>query len=64
MNFSRTQKQTLCHKTDVWSPRRRGEGGIGWEFGITIIYRMDKSKALLYSTGNYIQGPMINHKGK
>ena len=25
---------------------------------------MDKCKVLLYSTGNYVQGPTINHKGK
>ena len=30
----------------------------------TIIYRMDKHKVLLYSTGNYIQYPVINHNGK
>ena len=31
----------------------------------TIIYRMDlKNKVLLYSTGNYIQYPVINHNGK
>ena len=30
----------------------------------TIIYRMDNNKVLLYSTGNYIQYPVINHNGK
>ena len=29
----------------------------------TIIYRMGK-QVLLYSTGNYIQYPMINHNAK
>ena len=29
----------------------------------TITYRM-MDKILLYSTGNYIQYPMINHNGK
>ena len=30
----------------------------------TTIYRMDKQQVLLYSTGNYIQYPVINHNGK
>ena len=33
----------------------------------TIIYRMDKQptyKIRLYSTGNHIQYPVINHNGK
>ena len=30
----------------------------------TIIYRMDKQQVLLYSTGTYIQYPVINHNGK
>ena len=30
----------------------------------TMIYRMDNNKVLLYSTGNYIQYPVINHNGK
>ena len=29
----------------------------------TIIYRMDKQHVLLYSTGKYIQYPVINHNG-
>ena len=36
-----------------------------WEFGISrckLTYReWVKNKVLLYSTGNYIQYPMINH---
>ena len=27
-------------------------------------YRIDKQQVLLYSTGNYIQYPVINHNGK
>ena len=43
-------------------------GRTDWEFGISIckiLYaeRMN-SKVLLYSTGNYIQYPIINHNGK
>ena len=30
----------------------------------TIIYRMDKQQGpTMYSTGNYIQYPVINHNG-
>ena len=46
------------------------EGGRGkdWEFGISrckLVYiRWLNNKVLLYSTGNYIQYPVINHNGK
>ena len=39
-----------------------------WEFGVSrckLLYReWINNKVLLYSTGNYIQYPMINHNGK
>ena len=39
-----------------------------WEFGISrckLLYtEWINNKVLLYSTGNYIQYPVINHKGK
>ena len=45
-----------------------GERGMEWEFGISrckLLYiGWIKSKVLLYSTGNYIQYPMIIHNGK
>ena len=49
------------------------QGGGGWErdgLGVgdqqmqTRTYRMDKQQDLVYSTGNYIQYPVINHNGK
>ena len=42
------------------------EEGLGvWDYQIqTIIYRLDKDKVLMYSTGNYIQYPVTNHNGK
>ena len=45
-----------------------GEGGTDWEFGISrykLLYIgwLD-NKVLLYSTGNHIQYPGINHKGR
>ena len=49
----------------------KGEGGGGgkdWEFGVSrckLVYiGWINNKALLYSTENYIQYPMINHNGK
>ena len=40
-------------------------GSLGLADGIYIMDNiMDNSKVLLYSTGNYIQYPVINHKGK
>ena len=41
--------------------------GINWEFEINrykVLYRKEINKVLLYSTGNYIQYPVINHNGK
>ena len=44
------------------------EGGMGWEFGISrckLLYtEWINNKVLLYSTGNYIQRPVISHNGK
>ena len=44
------------------------EGGLDWEFGISrckLLHReWINNKVLLYSTGNYIQHPIINHNGK
>ena len=44
------------------------EGGMDWEFGVSrckLLYReWINNKILLYSTGNYIQYPVINHNGK
>ena len=49
----------------------KGEGGGGgkdWKFGISrckLLYRgWIENKVLLYSIGNYIQYPGINHNGK
>ena len=54
--------------------RREGEGGGGggggmeWGFGISrckLVYIEGiNNKALLYSMGNYIKHPGINHDGK
>ena len=47
---------------------KAGGGGKEWECG-TGRYKLlyigwINNKVLLYSTGNYIQYPMINHNGK
>ena len=42
-------------------------GRMDWEFGISrckLLYTGWTNKVLLYSTGNYIQCPTINHNGK
>ena len=43
-------------------------GGKDWEFGISrciLLYiEWINNKVLLYSTGNYIPYPVINHNGK
>ena len=42
--------------------------GMEWEAGVSrckLLYiEWINNKVLLYSTGNYIQCPMINHNGK
>ena len=54
---------SLCLKED------EGSGGEGWEweFGVSkckLLYIEWKNKVLLYSTGNYIEFPVINRNGK
>ena len=64
----RNPSRTL--KLDWWLPR--GVGGVGrkldWELGISrckLVYReWINHKVLLYSSGNHIQYPVINHNGK
>ena len=45
-----------------------GRGGMDWEFEISrckLVYMgWVNNKVLLYSTGNDIQYPVINHNGK
>ena len=42
--------------------------GMNWEFGISryklLSIEWINNKALLYSTGNYIQYPVTSHNGK
>ena len=47
---------------------KAGNGaGMDWEFGIgrcKLVYIEWINKVLLYSTGNYIQYPGMNHNGR
>ena len=47
---------------------QEGEGRMDWEFGISrckLLYiEWINNKVQLYSTGSYIQYPVINHKGR
>ena len=58
----------LCCITQFTGGGGGGRGGMGWEYGISIYKLLYiewiNSKVLLYSMGNYIQYPVINHKGK
>ena len=54
---------------ELWFLRGKGSGGgVSWEFGISrckLVYiEWINNKILLYSPGNYIQYPVINHNGK
>ena len=62
MNLSTKQKQT--HRREQRGQRERD----GLEFGVgrckLLHLEWMNSKVLMYSTGNYIQYPVINHNGK
>ena len=65
----KTETDSQTQRTDLWLPRRRGDGGrMDWEFGISrckLLYtEWINNKVLLYSTGNYIQYLIINHNRK
>ena len=64
-----TEIDSQTQRTDLWLPSGRVYGGgMDWEFGVSrckLLYiEWVNNKVLLYSTGNYIQYPMINHNGK
>ena len=67
MNLSMKQTHRYREQTCGY---QGGEGreGMDWEFGISrcklLNIKWIKIKVLLYSTGNYIQYPVINHNGK
>ena len=67
-NLSTKQKQTHRHREQTYGCQRGGSGGMDWNFGISrckLLYiERINNKDLWYSTGNYIQYPVINHNGK
>ena len=67
MNLSMKQKLTHRHREQTFG-YQEGGGGMDWEFGISrykLLYvEWINHKVLQYSTGNYIQYPVINHNGK
>ena len=75
MNSSVKQKQTHGHRKQTCDCQRWGRGGVqgrkGWigSWGLASIYKLlhvewINNKVQLFSTGNYIQCPVINHHGK
>ena len=69
MNLPMKQKQTHRHREQTCGCQGEGGGGgMEWEFGVSrcqLLYiGWINNKVLLYSTGNYIQYPIINHNGK
>ena len=69
MNLSMKQKQNHGHgeQTSGFQGERGSsrDGVEGWVSRCKLLYiERIESKALLYSTDNYIRYPMINHSGK
>ena len=64
----KTETDSQTQRIDLWLPTGRGSRiGMKWEFGISrckLVYTEWINKVLLYSTGNYIQYPVINHNGR
>ena len=66
MNLSAKQKQTHRHREQACGYQGGGrKGGMDWEFGISrcklLHLEWISNEVLPYSTGNYIQSPVIEH---
>ena len=61
MNLSTEQKETHGHREQACSCQVGGGRGMAWEFGVS---RCKFTFRMVYSTGNYIQTPGIDHDGK
>ena len=63
----KTETDSQAQRTDLWLPRGGG-GGKDWEFGVgrckLLHLEWINNKVPMYSTGNYIQYPVISHNGK
>ena len=68
MNLPRKQKHVHRHRKRLLVAKGKGDGGgMDWEFGTSrckLVHIEWVKKVLLYSIGNYIQYPVINHNGK
>ena len=69
MNLSMKQKQTQGDREQTSGCQWGGcWGWMEWEVGVSRRKLLNtewiNNKVLLYSTGNYIQYPGINHNGK
>ena len=63
-----TETESRTWRTDLWLPKGTGVGKdwIGvWDSRGKLAYKeWINNKVLLYSTGNYVQYPVISHNGK
>ena len=68
MNLSTKEKQTHRYRKQIYSCQGGGDGGEkDWDLGLAkckLLYVGWINKILLFSTGSYIQYPVINHNGK
>ena len=69
MKLSVKQKQTHRHAEQSCGCQGMGQRrGMDWELGVSrcklLHFERINNKVLLYSTGNYIQSPEIDHDGK
>ena len=64
----KTETDSRTQRIDVAAKGECGGRGLDWEFGISRCELVHKecinNKALMYSTGNYIQYPVIKYDGK
>ena len=68
MNVFMKQEQTHRHREQTCGCQGGSGEGMDWEFGVGRYKLLHlgwiNNKVLLYSIGNYIQYPVINHNGK
>ena len=66
--WNRNRLTDIENRLTVAKGEGGGGGGMDWEFGISrskpLYIEWMNNKVLLYSTGNYIQYPVINFNGK
>ena len=67
MNLSMTETESQTYRRDWWLPGEKGWRGKVGSLGLAdakLHAEWINNKVLLYSTGNYIRYPVINHTGK